>query len=143
MQESEILSLTLKQLNVPHQILNARSKPLNESKVVCQAGEVGSITVSTNMAGRGTDILLGGDLLFKILIKLVKIFSSNYLLSYKKKFFDPYFLLYKYLLKNVSQRFVCYLLLYITVVIYVAHIIVLKKVWPTVGLPRQKFSRDL
>ncbi len=57
---SEMLSKKLKKAGLKHTVLNAK-KHENESEIVAQAGRKGAITISTNMAGRGTDILLGGN----------------------------------------------------------------------------------
>lgn len=59
-EKSEALSDLLKQEGVPHNVLNARFHEL-EAKIVAQAGAPGAITIATNMAGRGTDIKLGGN----------------------------------------------------------------------------------
>jgi preprotein translocase subunit SecA len=59
-EKSEHLSNLLKKAGVPHQVLNAKQHE-REAKIVSQAGRKGAVTVSTNMAGRGTDILLGGN----------------------------------------------------------------------------------
>jgi preprotein translocase subunit SecA len=59
-EKSEKLSQLLTQLGVPHQVLNAKQHE-QEAAIVAQAGRKGAVTVSTNMAGRGTDIKLGGD----------------------------------------------------------------------------------
>ncbi len=59
-EKSERLSKLLKKLGVKHEVLNAKQHE-KEAKIVAQAGAKGAITVSTNMAGRGTDILLGGN----------------------------------------------------------------------------------
>nr|YP_011005929.1 Preprotein translocase subunit secA [Desmarestia aculeata]WAM62933.1 Preprotein translocase subunit secA [Desmarestia aculeata] len=65
-QNSEILSQLLSTYNVPHQLLNAKPENIKkESQIVAQAGCLNSITIATNMAGRGTDILLGGNPEFK------------------------------------------------------------------------------
>lgn len=65
-QNSEILSQLLKTYNVPHQLLNAKPENIKkEAQIVAQAGCLNSITIATNMAGRGTDILLGGNAQFK------------------------------------------------------------------------------
>jgi preprotein translocase subunit SecA len=58
---SEYLSNLLKQANVPHQVLNAKQHE-REALIVAQAGRPGAVTIATNMAGRGTDIVLGGSL---------------------------------------------------------------------------------
>jgi preprotein translocase subunit SecA len=59
-EKSEHLANLLKKAGIPHQVLNAKQHE-REAKVVSQAGRKGAVTVSTNMAGRGTDILLGGN----------------------------------------------------------------------------------
>jgi preprotein translocase subunit SecA len=59
-EKSEHLSNLLKKAGIPHQVLNAKQHE-REAKIVSQAGRKGAVTVSTNMAGRGTDILLGGN----------------------------------------------------------------------------------
>ncbi len=58
--KSEELSHRLKRAGVPHTVLNAKYHE-KEAKIVAQAGKPGAVTISTNMAGRGTDILLGGN----------------------------------------------------------------------------------
>jgi len=62
-EKSEHLSAKLKKLSVPHTVLNAKQHA-DEAKVVALAGHKGSVTVATNMAGRGTDIMLGGSVDF-------------------------------------------------------------------------------
>ncbi len=59
-EKSELLSELLKQRGVPHAVLNAKYHE-QEAKIVAQAGRLGAITIATNMAGRGTDIILGGN----------------------------------------------------------------------------------
>ncbi len=59
-EKSEVIADLLKRSGIPHQVLNAKQHE-RESRVVSQAGRKGAITVATNMAGRGTDILLGGN----------------------------------------------------------------------------------
>ena len=59
-EESEALSARLRALGVSHQVLNAKEHE-REAEVVAQAGRSGAVTIATNMAGRGTDIKLGGD----------------------------------------------------------------------------------
>ncbi|MGH9081920.1 MAG: preprotein translocase subunit SecA, partial [Acidimicrobiales bacterium] len=58
--KSEILSRLLEKRGIPHQVLNAKQH-FREAEVVAQAGRLGGITVATNMAGRGVDIILGGN----------------------------------------------------------------------------------
>ena len=59
-EKSELLSKRLKRMGVPHEVLNAKHHE-REARIIAQAGRRGAVTVSTNMAGRGTDILLGGN----------------------------------------------------------------------------------
>jgi preprotein translocase subunit SecA len=59
-EDSEYLSRLLKRRGIPHQVLNAKYHE-KEAEIVAQAGRLGAVTIATNMAGRGTDILLGGN----------------------------------------------------------------------------------
>src|SRR5206468_11372070 len=59
-EKSEILSAMLKRRGIKHETLNAKFHE-KESGIVAQAGRTGAVTIATNMAGRGTDILLGGN----------------------------------------------------------------------------------
>ena len=59
-ENSELISELLKTANLPHQVLNAKQHA-KEAEIVAQAGRPGVITIATNMAGRGTDIVLGGN----------------------------------------------------------------------------------
>jgi preprotein translocase subunit SecA len=59
-EKSETIAEILKKSGIPHQVLNAKQHE-RESRIVAQAGRKGAVTVATNMAGRGTDILLGGN----------------------------------------------------------------------------------
>ena len=58
--KSERLSEMLKRRGIPHQVLNAKYHEM-EAQIVAQAGRYKAVTIATNMAGRGTDILLGGN----------------------------------------------------------------------------------
>ena len=58
--KSEALSDMLKKMNVPHEVLNAKQHE-REAEIVAQAGRKNAVTIATNMAGRGTDIMLGGN----------------------------------------------------------------------------------
>ena len=60
-EKSESLSASLKKKKIPHQVLNARFHA-EEAEIIAQAGVPGAVTIATNMAGRGTDIQLGGNL---------------------------------------------------------------------------------
>ena len=59
-EKSEYVSYLLKQKGIPHHVLNAKHHE-KEAYIIAQAGRVGAVTIATNMAGRGTDILLGGN----------------------------------------------------------------------------------
>lgn len=61
-EKSELLSSLLQEYGIPHNLLNAKPENLKrEAEIVAQAGRKGAVTIATNMAGRGTDILLGGN----------------------------------------------------------------------------------
>ena len=59
-EKSELLSKMLKKAGVPHNVLNAKNHE-REAEIIAQAGKLGAVTIATNMAGRGTDIMLGGN----------------------------------------------------------------------------------
>jgi preprotein translocase subunit SecA len=59
-EKSELLSGMLKRCGLPHQVLNAKYHE-KEAEIIAQAGRLGAVTIATNMAGRGTDIILGGN----------------------------------------------------------------------------------
>lgn len=71
-EKSEYLSSLLKQKNIPHQVLNARYHE-QEAMIISQAGRPGAVTIATNMAGRGTDIKLGGNLEMRLKADLADI----------------------------------------------------------------------
>jgi preprotein translocase subunit SecA len=73
-ENSEMLADLLEEYKLSYKLLNAKPENVKlESEIVAQAGEIGSITIATNMAGRGTDIILGGNVLFKTRKQLYKI----------------------------------------------------------------------
>lgn len=73
-ENSEMLADLLGEYQLSYKLLNAKPENVKrESEIVAQAGEIGSITIATNMAGRGTDIILGGNIVFKIRKQLYKI----------------------------------------------------------------------
>jgi preprotein translocase subunit SecA len=65
-EKSEFLSKLLTDAGVPHNVLNARQHE-QEAQIVADAGKLGAVTIATNMAGRGTDIKLGGNVEFKVM----------------------------------------------------------------------------
>ena len=80
-EKSEMLGQLLGEYNLPYQLLNAKPENVRrESEIVAQAGIRNNITIATNMAGRGTDIILGGNIRFKVLKQLYTI-----LVSYKNQ----------------------------------------------------------
>ena len=70
-EKSEILSKLLKRSGIPHNVLNAKFHEM-EAQIVAQAGKLGAVTIATNMAGRGTDIVLGGNAEFMAMNELRK-----------------------------------------------------------------------
>lgn len=64
-EKSEYLSATLKRKGIPHQVLNAKYHE-KEAEIIAQAGRLNTVTIATNMAGRGTDIILGGNPKFMV-----------------------------------------------------------------------------
>ena len=70
-EKSEILSKLLKKVGIPHHVLNAKYHE-QEAGIVAQAGKFGAVTIATNMAGRGTDIMLGGNADFLAKAELAK-----------------------------------------------------------------------
>jgi preprotein translocase subunit SecA len=77
-EKSEVLSQLLSQLKVPHNLLNAKPENVErESEIVAQAGRGGTVTIATNMAGRGTDIILGGNADYMARLKLREYFMPR------------------------------------------------------------------
>ena len=70
-ERSELLSKLLKKAGVPHHVLNAKYHE-QEAQIIAQAGKLGAVTIATNMAGRGTDIMLGGNAEFLAMQQLRK-----------------------------------------------------------------------
>ncbi|MEH2209773.1 preprotein translocase subunit SecA [Nostoc sp.] len=77
-EKSELLSRLLKELTIPHELLNARPENVErEAEIVAQAGRKGAVTIATNMAGRGTDIILGGNSEYMARLKLREYFMPR------------------------------------------------------------------
>jgi len=105
-EKSEMLAELLNEYKLSYQLLNAKPENVRrESEIVAQAGKRGAITIATNMAGRGTDIILGGNITFNVQKELYDIltFSRNYVLSKNKNLFQSPL---RNQLKSYSQNFV-------------------------------------
>jgi len=109
-EKSEMLAQLLNEYNLSYQLLNAKPENVRrESEIVAQAGKKGAITIATNMAGRGTDIILGGNIKFTVQKELYDILTviRNYTLSKNKNIFQVS-LLNKF--KGTSQTFLSVLI---------------------------------
>ena len=86
-EKSEILSKLLKRTGIPHNVLNAKFHE-QEAQIVAQAGKFGAVTIATNMAGRGTDIVLGGNAEYMAMNELRKGEYSEELLQEANAYSD-------------------------------------------------------
>ena len=84
-EKSELLSKMLKKMGIPHNVLNAKFHEL-EAQIVAQAGKFGAVTIATNMAGRGTDIMLGGNPEYMAMAQLRKEQEDENLLAQANAF---------------------------------------------------------
>lgn len=82
-EKSELLSSALKQKNIPHTVLNAKYHE-KEAEIIAQAGRKGAVTIATNMAGRGTDIILGGNAEFMAKAEVADVESPEYAKALEK-----------------------------------------------------------
>ncbi|MFN5515747.1 MAG: preprotein translocase subunit SecA [Cyanobacteriota bacterium] len=77
-EKSEVISRLLQESKIPHNLLNARPENVErESEIVAQAGRKGAVTIATNMAGRGTDIILGGNAEYMARLKVREYFMPK------------------------------------------------------------------
>ncbi|MEW5860155.1 MAG: preprotein translocase subunit SecA [Cyanobacteriota bacterium] len=89
-EKSELLSSLLAERGVPHNLLNARPENVErESEIVAQAGRKGALTIATNMAGRGTDIILGGNADFMARLKVREYFMPKIVMPEEEDAFAP------------------------------------------------------
>jgi len=89
-EKSELLSGLLSQVNVPHNLLNAKPENVErESEIIAQAGRKGAVTIATNMAGRGTDIILGGNAEYMARLKLREYFMPRIVQPEEEDAFAP------------------------------------------------------
>eukprot|EP00899_Mesostigma_viride_P005517 jgi/Mesvir1/14967/Mv14632-RA.1 len=79
---SEMLSGLLKEIGIKHQVLNAKPENVErEAEIVAQSGRKGAVTIATNMAGRGTDIILGGNAEYMARLKLREVIMPKIVMS--------------------------------------------------------------
>jgi|LauGreDrversion2_2_1035103.scaffolds.fasta_scaffold00481_4 preprotein translocase subunit SecA len=93
-EKSELVSDLFNAAGIPHQVLNAKPENVfRESEIIAQAGKRSAVTIATNMAGRGTDIILGGNPMFEVKQLLLEIFleKKNLFLEQNEQFasYDP------------------------------------------------------
>ena len=86
-EKSEYISSLLKKRGVPHTVLNAKYHE-KEAEIVAQAGKLGAVTIATNMAGRGTDIVLGGNAEFMAKTDLRKAGFDDHVIAEATGFAD-------------------------------------------------------
>ncbi|MBR2912704.1 MAG: SEC-C domain-containing protein, partial [Oscillospiraceae bacterium] len=79
-EKSEILSKLLKRRGIKHEVLNAKYHA-KEAEIVAQAGKLGAVTIATNMAGRGTDIILGGNAEFSAKAEMKKLEYDEFVIN--------------------------------------------------------------
>jgi preprotein translocase subunit SecA len=89
-EKSELLSSLLTELRIPHNLLNARPENVErESEIIAQAGRKGALTIATNMAGRGTDIILGGNSDYMARLKLREYLMPKIVMPEDEEAFAP------------------------------------------------------
>ena len=106
-EKSELLSKLLKRMGIPHNVLNAKYHE-QEAQIVAQAGKFGAVTIATNMAGRGTDIKLGGNAEYLAKNELQKAGVAEELLAEADSYAetnDPEILAIRKQYENLLQQF--------------------------------------
>lgn len=89
-EKSELLARLLRELQIPHNLLNAKPENVErESEIIAQAGRKGAVTIATNMAGRGTDIILGGNSEYMGRLKLREYFMPRIVRPDDEEGFSP------------------------------------------------------
>ena len=86
-EKSEILSAMLRKMGVQHEVLNAKQHE-REAQIVAQAGKKGAVTIATNMAGRGTDIMLGGNAEYLAKEEMRKLGYEDEQIAYATSYFE-------------------------------------------------------
>lgn len=84
-EKSEVLSKLLKKAKIPHNVLNAKNHE-REAEIIAQAGKLGAVTIATNMAGRGTDIMLGGNAEFLATAEMKRMQYTDEMIAEAKGF---------------------------------------------------------
>lgn len=84
-EKSELLSKLLKKERIPHNVLNAKNHA-REAEIIAQAGKLGAVTIATNMAGRGTDIMLGGNAEFLATAEMKRLQYTDEIIAEAKGF---------------------------------------------------------
>ncbi|XP_078160962.1 albino or Glassy Yellow 1 isoform X1 [Carex rostrata] len=107
-EQSEVLSEQLLEAGIPHEVLNAKPENVErEAEIVAQSGRVGAVTIATNMAGRGTDIILGGNAEFMARLKLREILMPRVVKPFDTADVSPKKLLEKRSWKVNESLFPC------------------------------------
>jgi preprotein translocase subunit SecA len=105
-EKSELLAALLSEYNIPYRILNAKPENVeSEAEIIAQAGYRKSVTIATNMAGRGTDILLGGNAIFLTRSLLKEFFLSDEKISKNKKLAEIFNLADSKLQAELCERY--------------------------------------
>lgn len=86
-EKSELLSAMLRKMGVQHEVLNAKQHE-REAQIVAQAGKKGAVTIATNMAGRGTDIMLGGNAEYLAKEEMRKLGYEDEQIAYATSYFE-------------------------------------------------------
>lgn len=105
-EKSELLSSLLEEYGIPHNLLNAKPENLKrEAEIVAQAGRKGAVTIATNMAGRGTDILLGGNSSYMAKSTLKTFLEAVFLHGSLQQELDPRLQnLYRFLTLKITSK---------------------------------------
>lgn len=85
-EKSEEISKQLRRMKIPHNVLNAKNHQ-REAEIIAQAGRLGAVTIATNMAGRGTDITLGGNAEFKAKQEMKKLDFEDEMIELASSYF--------------------------------------------------------
>lgn len=102
-EKSELLSTLLIEYDIPHNLLNAKPDNIKrEAEIIAQAGRKGAVTIATNMAGRGTDILLGGNSSYMAKTTLMQLSKTENKISVSMRVNDKLGILTKFLIDQIN-----------------------------------------